>query len=251
MKLKEEYERLFDSCQVRDGKLPVVERIIGNILKNKKRYEEVGRRVRIPWYFIAVIHNMEGGLNFNTHLHNGDPLTKRTQHIPRGRPKSGIPPFTWEESSIDALEYEKLNRWKDWSIGGTLYKLEKYNGWGYRSRHPHVLSPYLWSFSNHYSKGKYVADGRWSESAVSQQAGAAVILRRMAEMGVIDLEVDKTPPPKILYSKSKTSSEARRLQVFLNTFWGIYLKEDGVPGPKTSEAFMGIFGSYLEGDPRG
>ena len=141
--------------------------------------------------------------------------------------------------------------WKDWSIGGTLYKLEKYNGWGYRSRHPHVLSPYLWSFSNHYSKGKYVADGRWSESAVSQQAGAAVILRRMAEMGVIDLEVDKTQPPKILYSKSKTSSEARRLQVFLNTFWGIYLKEDGVPGPKTSEAFRGIFGSYLEGDPRG
>ena len=105
VKLKEEYERLFDSCQVRDGKLPVVERIIGNILKNKKRYEEVGRRVRIPWYFIAVIHNMEGGLNFNTHLHNGDPLTKRTQHIPRGRPKSGTPPFTWEESSIDALEY--------------------------------------------------------------------------------------------------------------------------------------------------
>ncbi|GLI56540.1 hypothetical protein PM10SUCC1_20540 [Propionigenium maris DSM 9537] len=168
-KLKEEYERLFDTCQVRSGKLPAVERVIVNILKNQERYEKVGHRLRIPWYFIAVIHSMEGGLNFNTHLHNGDSLTRRTQHIPRGRPKSGTPPFTWEESSIDALEYEKLNRWKDWSIGGILYKLEKYNGWGYRSRHPHVLSPYLWSFSSHDTKGKYVADGRWSESAVSQQ----------------------------------------------------------------------------------
>ncbi len=53
------------------------------------------------------------------------------------------------------------------------------------------------------------------------------------------------------YSKSKASEGARRLQVFLNTFSGSYLKEDGIPGPKTSEAFKGVFGYYLEGDPRG
>ncbi|GLI56541.1 hypothetical protein PM10SUCC1_20550 [Propionigenium maris DSM 9537] len=70
-------------------------------------------------------------------------------------------------------------------------------------------------------------------------------------MGVIDLEAEKIPSQKIVYSKSKVSEEARRLQVFLNTFAGIYLKEEGIPGPKTSEAFRGIFGYYMEGDPRG
>ncbi len=46
-----------------------------------------------------------------------------------------------------------------------------------------MLSPYLWSFSTHYQCGKYVADGRWSETAVSKQCGAAVLLRRLAEHG--------------------------------------------------------------------
>jgi len=55
-----------------------------------------------------------------------------------------------------------------------------------------VKSPYLWSFSNHYLKGKYVADGKWDPNAVSQQAGAMVILRRLAGAGEIRL---MQPPP--------------------------------------------------------
>ena len=41
-------------------------------------------------------------------------------------------------------------------------------------------SPYLWSFSNHYARGKYVADGHFSATAVSQQCGAALLLKRLA-----------------------------------------------------------------------
>ena len=63
---------------------------------------------------------------------------------------------------------------------GTLFQLEGYNGFGYRDHHPTVPSPYLWSFSNHYTRGKYVADGRFSPTAVSQQCGAAVLLKRLA-----------------------------------------------------------------------
>jgi len=68
----------------------------------------------------------------------------------------------------------------DWSLAGMLYQLEGYNGWGYRLHHPHVLTPYLWSFSNHYTSGKYVAGGTWSDIAASKQCGAAVLLRRLA-----------------------------------------------------------------------
>jgi lysozyme family protein len=85
---------------------------------------------------------MAASLNFNRHLHNGDPLTARTVQVPAGRPKTGEPPFTWEESATDALMLEKLDQWEDWSVPGTLYKLEQYNGWGYRLAHPDVKSPY-------------------------------------------------------------------------------------------------------------
>jgi peptidoglycan hydrolase-like protein with peptidoglycan-binding domain len=51
-----------------------------------------------------------------------------------------------------------------------------------------VKSPYLWSFSNHYTKGKYVGDGRWSETAVSQQCGAMVLLKRLQEAGHIRVD---------------------------------------------------------------
>jgi lysozyme family protein len=46
----------------------------------------VAGEVGIPWYVVAVIHNMEAGQNLRTHLHNGDSLTARTVHVPAGRP---------------------------------------------------------------------------------------------------------------------------------------------------------------------
>jgi lysozyme family protein len=39
----------------------------------------------VPWYVIAVIHNMECGLDFTEHLHNGDPLACRTINDPPKR----------------------------------------------------------------------------------------------------------------------------------------------------------------------
>jgi hypothetical protein len=135
---------------------------------------------------------MESSLNFNTHLHNGDPLTQRTTHVPVGRPAEGNPPFTWEESAVDSLKYQGLDKWADWTMPGVLYKLEEYNGWGYRLHHSDVLSPYLWSFSNNYTKGKYTADGSFSPDAVSQQCGAAVLLKILAEKGEIVLPDEGT-----------------------------------------------------------
>jgi len=41
----------------------------------------------------------------------------------------------------------------------------------------------LWSFSNHYTKGKYVKDGVFDPNAVSQQVGSALVLKRLVERG--------------------------------------------------------------------
>jgi lysozyme family protein len=177
--LRREYTLLFGSCFVRPARKAVADRTARALAANRARYQKVGDALGVPWYVVAVIHSLESGGDFTRHLHNGDPLAARTVHVPAGRPAKGNPPFTWEQSATDALR--GLARWKDWSIPGVLYQLEAYNGWGYRNRRPPVPSPYLWSFSNHYTRGKYVADRRFSPTAVSQQCGAAVLLKRLQE----------------------------------------------------------------------
>ena len=174
------YELLYESCLCRPKRKAQVGALVKRITANRARYQKVGRAVGIPWYVVGIIHSLEASGDFTRHLHNGDPLTARTVHVPAGRPKTGRPPFTWEQSAVDALRGRGLGAWTDWTVPGTLYQLEAYNGFGYRDQHPNVPSPYLWSFSNHYTRGKYVADGRFSPAAVSQQVGAALLLKQLA-----------------------------------------------------------------------
>jgi len=176
---RQSYELLYESCLVRPKRQAAVGQLAARINANKARYAKVGKALGVPWYVVGIIHSLEAGGDFSRHLHNGDPLTARTTHVPAGRPPTGKPPFTWEQSATDALRLRGMDRWKDWSIPGTLYELEGYNGFGYRDHHPNVPSPYLWSFSNHYTRGKYVADGRFSATAVSQQVGAALLLKQL------------------------------------------------------------------------
>ncbi|MCF8242281.1 MAG: hypothetical protein K9J16_12915 [Melioribacteraceae bacterium] len=252
--LKEEYSKLFNSMIINSSKIGVVDYIVTRLVENRNRYNDVTKGTSIPWYFVSVIHAMETSISFSRHLHNGDTLTERTKHHPAGRPKTGTPPFTWEESAIDAIKFMRLNKWNDWSLEGLLYKLEAYNGFGYRLHYPHVLSPYLWSFSNHYSKGKYVADGRWSDAAVSRQCGGAVLLRRMAELNFVELPLNSKESTNydepILYYTNERIPYGEELQKFLNTFPGIYLRADGRPGRKTSDAFYKVTGHFLSGDEK-
>jgi lysozyme family protein len=260
--LKKEYDTLFNTCIIRQQTAPEVQGIADRLVSNSQPYRDVGTTLGIPWFFIAVIHNMESSLNFKAHLHNGDPLTARTVQEPKGRPKNGQPPFTWEESAMDALTLKGLSSSTDWSLAGTLYQLERYNGFGYRLYHPHVLSPYLWCYSNHYTSGKYVKDGVWSDTAASKQCGAAVLLRRLAEMGqiefadqIVSTSTETAAPLICSYTSTKPDdpvlvAQGKDLQNWLNTYPGIFLKPDGVPGSKTSEAFKKVTGHYLPGDPR-
>jgi lysozyme family protein len=107
--------------------------------------------------------------------------------VPAGRPPHGNPPFTWEASAQDAVRYQKLTKITDWSLAHALYLLEGYNGYGYLYHGRN--SPYLWSFSNHYTKGLYVSDGKYDPEAVCRQAGSACVLKRMVERGAVVLSV--------------------------------------------------------------
>lgn len=192
-----EYRDLWKTCEIRPTHAREVDQLVDRIAANKKRYKKAGDARGVPWHVVGVIHMLEGSGNFHTHLHNGDPLTARTVHIPAGRPKTGRPPFTWEESAEDALVFDGLSRWTNWSVPGTLFVLERFNGFGYRRQDIDIPSPYLWSFSNHYTRGKFIGDRVFSPTAVSKQCGAAVLLRRMVERKLTKIQPAPAPPPAV------------------------------------------------------
>lgn len=177
--LREEYQHLFDTCQIRPEKSVEIGLLATKLLKNRGRYETVGQPIGVPWYFIGAVHSMECSQRFDLHLHNGDALIARTVNVPKGRPLAGAPPFTWEQSAADALMLRKLNNLGPWDVPFLFYQLEGYNGFGYRTRKTGVNTPYLWAASNHYAKGKFVKDGKFDPEAQSKQVGAAVLLQRL------------------------------------------------------------------------
>lgn len=173
--LQPEYRAWYDAMQVRPGREANVAYYVNRLAKFRHVYEAVADPLAIPWYFVGILHAMECGFNFGTHLHNGDPLGERTVHVPKGRPPTGAPPFDWRDSARDALMLKGYQHESDWSVPRTLFLFEKFNGFGYRPLN--VPTPYLWSFSDRYDKGKFVADHEFQADAVSGQCGAALMLK--------------------------------------------------------------------------
>lgn len=180
MDLKAKNKERWDNMHISAAKGPLFKAVADRLIFQKPRYQAVSKALAdkgytIPWEFIAVAHQREASGDFTKYLGNGQPLNKKTTIVPRNRG-----PFTsWEEGAIDALlnaaPYAAKN--KDWSIGGTLTKLEEYNGLGYASKG--LPSPYVWAGTDQYSAGKYVRDGVYDPNHVDTQLGCAGLLKFM------------------------------------------------------------------------
>lgn len=152
----------------------------------KTRYQKISEATGVPWYAIAVIHEREAAGRFTAQLAQGDPLDQVSIHEPAGRgpflnhPDDPPGQDAFYRGALDALIDcpPHASKWQDWSIGGLLTLLEEYNGLGYANRG--VPSAYVWSGSDQYVAGKFVADHVYSESAVDVQLGCAPLLARMA-----------------------------------------------------------------------
>ncbi len=202
-----EYKSNWDSMDIKSSWRSQVYRKAKQIHANKDKYVEIANKFsnNMPWYFIGIIHNLECGLDFGKHLHNGDSLKRRTRRVPASRPTTHFGPFTFLESAIDALTMKGFDKVTDWSPEHMAYLFEKYNGFGYRyKRRP---NPYLWSGSQHYTKGKYIRDHVYSASAVSEQIGCMPLLKAI-------MEID-TP-----HTYKEASKDSRRLKTlnFMDKF---------------------------------
>lgn len=173
--LKSQYRSCWDNCEIKADWKDRINKTCDKILQNKAKYDVVSNKTSVPWFIIAVIHNMESGLDFSGCLMNGDPWNQVTIHVPSGKG----PWNSWEEAAIDAMKYDGLTAVTDWSIEHSLYLLEAYNGQGYLKYHPETKTPYLWSGTNMYTKGLYVADGKYDPNKVSNQVGCVAILKTL------------------------------------------------------------------------
>lgn len=196
--IKAELTKLWVAAVIRPEKIADCVKTCLKMIKYKPRYDIVSKTTGVPWFAIALIHQMESDCDFSTHLHNGDSLKARTHQVPAGRPVKGNPPFTWEESAIDALGYDHFTENTDWSIERCLFMFEAYNGFGYRTRG--VLSCYNWAGSSVQTKGRYVADGKFDANGWSNRVGCAALLKELIVMGVVVDTMPKPVPPVLNYN---------------------------------------------------
>lgn len=174
--LQELNAKRWADCKVPADKAAQFKAAADKIMAGKSRYQAVEKLTGVPWWFIGVVHMRESNCNWKGVLHNGQAIVgtgKKTTIVPKGKG-----PFsTWEDAAVDALTncapFAAKN--KDWTPGGALTMLEKYNGLGYSSKG--IPSPYVWSGTNQYTVGKYIRDGVFSATTVDSQLGCAGILK--------------------------------------------------------------------------
>lgn len=173
MSLQDQNKVRWQNCHIPAGNGPAFQAVADRILANKSIYQDIEKKTGVPWWFIGVVHYREANLSQAANLAQGDPWNKKSVHVPAGRG-----PFkSFQEAAIDALTkcppYAARN--KDWSVGGALTMFEKYNGLGYAQMG--IPSPYVWAGTDQYVRGKYIADGKFSATAVDRQLGCAGIVK--------------------------------------------------------------------------
>jgi lysozyme family protein len=224
IKLKDANVRRWGAAKLTRG--PEFRQFAAKAVANKARYQDVERRSGVHWVFVAVSHYRESTMDFTRQLGQGDPLDKVSTHVPAGRgPFLG--PKGFEDSAVDALvncpPHASTN--KDWSIGGLLTLLERYNGLAYANAgRP---SPYIWSGTDQYKTGKVLVDhgpiedvypsgSRKGQPVVDLQLGCAGLIMAMmaidptiAFTGAAITQTTTLPPPPAIPAKPGTSTATK------------------------------------------
>jgi lysozyme family protein len=175
-------------------------------IRKEPRYLEVEEQTGVRASLVGAIHQLESERNFLTHLHNGDSLLRKTRKAPVGRPP-GKAPFTWLNSAIDAVKYDSLTT-SDSKAEQCQASVE-YNGLGYERKG--LVSPYGFSGSQLYTRGKYTSDGVFNPRIVSKQIGTCVILKEIERLEKLELTF---PPEKVVVPaqvKDKTTVISNRV----------------------------------------
>ena len=263
-KLQSEYAALWSRMTVTKTSAAAAQ--ARRIIANKARYKTVEQTTSVPWFVVGCMHMRESDGNFETWLHNGDPMKRhgqpaRTVQVPKGRPPN--PDCSWEDGSKDALvEVEHLDSIDSWDPAHVAYALETFNGFGYRSPARNIPSPYLWGGTNIQKPGKFVRDGVYDRTAIDPQIGGMAVLQMIMSM---DAEAKFIPPavPVVVLDDETETLSAKAIDTEENvkpltrskTMWGGiggYLTSAGgmivgffdkLSNPYTLAAFIAVLGA--------
>lgn len=146
---------------------------------NKDIYESLSQQTGVPPQLIAALHYRESGCNFNTYLHNGQPLGQPTTIDPKDRIFDDF-----LEAALDALTSELNNKHIVLTENDSIVMMatfaEIYNGTGY-TQYKEIASPYVYSGTNVYISGKYISDKKYDENAVDKQPGIYLLIKSLEE----------------------------------------------------------------------
>jgi lysozyme family protein len=180
----DKYQELWDCMRIDPKKLPAVIDTAKTILKYRKQFETAVIGTKIPWYFMGIVYMREDGCKFKGHIHNGDSLRKRTVNVPAGRPiknPAATTGYSFIESAQDLILLKGWHNVATWSMPALLYYFEANNGFGYRRLKKPIDTPYLWSCTQHYQKGKFAYDGVYDAKLMDEQIGAAPLLKYLTD----------------------------------------------------------------------
>lgn len=206
--LNGEYFYLWPQVQISEQWQEEVASFAKQAIANQSKYQAVSDVIGCPWWFVACIHYREASMNWSSNIANGDPWNEVTVHVPEGRG-----PFdSWSAAAIDALKYEGYAGLSDWSFGMSVWRLEGYNGWGYRINGQHTFqchkegnrvgtfdgvyqgsmqdttprnaSPYIYNGTQFYQSGVSIEDHSFYPNAIDDQPGCMILIKALEGAGV-------------------------------------------------------------------
>lgn len=166
---------------VDNDRVPALNGILRRIMSNQARYQNVaGEFGTMPYLVVGMLHMRESMFDFTCHLANGDPLSMDTTSVPKGIMAPLLPPYTWEEAALAALE-NWAHGWNvdlknyAWTIANTLWFLQAWHGFGAMEKK--LPDPYLGNWTNIYIMGDYGSDGVWVPNLVDQNPGCIAVMK--------------------------------------------------------------------------
>jgi len=173
--------------------------------RHRDEWAEVTGKTGVPRLWGLASFERESSSDYSRSPAQGDRWDRVSINVPRG-----LGPYQdWGDACVAAYGIDQLDNVgaPNWSWTRSCYEGELYNGFGPRAHGRRT--GYLWSWTNIYTGGKYVADGEWDPDTQDQQCG---MVPMMAALLRLDASLRLTDAPPAVLAPS-TSGGGQELQV--------------------------------------
>lgn len=145
------------------------------VLEDLAMGQEAERLTGLPWALVLAISWQESTCNDMSTIANGQRWDKVTTLVPKQEGPYG----SWAEAAKHSIDDHNRNNRHIipdmlWTPSKCLFYAESWNGWAYYRRG--LNSPYICTFTNFETPGRYVGDGQFDPKARGANAGVLAVL---------------------------------------------------------------------------